>query len=117
MCIHSLHSTTKGVLFPTGFVLTVLTVDGPLSIELPCKLQDDMSIVIENKGVPYADGRGIHHVGYLPFDADAAAAKPLLRLFASSAMALHQCCPVVTAYWLVLKAPCSEVCLVMHQSS
>ena len=55
----------------TGFVLTVLTVDGPLSIELPCKLQDDMSIVIENKGVPYADGRGIHHVRSAQSDADA----------------------------------------------
>lgn len=45
-----------------GYVLTVLTVDGPVEVELPCKLDDDMTIVIENKGVPYPDGRGIHHV-------------------------------------------------------
>lgn len=45
-----------------GFMLTVLTIDGPVDIELPCTLDDDMTIVIENKGVPYAEGRGIHHV-------------------------------------------------------
>ena len=50
-----------------GFTLTVLTVDGPVKVQLPCNLDDDMNIVIENKGVPYADGRGIHHVSWLPW--------------------------------------------------
>ncbi|DBB03068.1 hypothetical protein WJX77_010513 [Trebouxia sp. C0004] len=45
-----------------GFILTVLTVDGPIQVKLPCNLDDDMNIVIENKGVPTSDGRGIHHV-------------------------------------------------------
>lgn len=45
-----------------GFLLTVLTVDGPIQVKLPCNLDDDMNIVIENKGVPTPDGRGIHHV-------------------------------------------------------
>ncbi len=45
-----------------GFILTVLTVDGPIQVKLPCNLDDDMNIVIENKGVPTAEGRGIHHV-------------------------------------------------------
>ncbi|KAL3160201.1 hypothetical protein ABBQ32_010962 [Trebouxia sp. C0010 RCD-2024] len=45
-----------------GFRLAVLTVDGPLEVQLPCNLDDDMNIVIENKGVPYPQGRGIHHV-------------------------------------------------------
>ena len=33
-----------------------------MEVQLPCHLTDDMNIVIENKGVPYPDGRGIHHV-------------------------------------------------------
>ena len=45
-----------------GFKLTVLTVDGPMEVQLPCNLDDDMNIVIENKGVPTPEGRGIHHV-------------------------------------------------------
>ena len=45
-----------------GFKLTVLTVDGPMEVQLPCNLEDDMNIVIENKGVPTPEGRGIHHV-------------------------------------------------------
>ena len=45
-----------------GFKLAVLTVDGTIEVQLPCNLDDDMNIVIENKGVPYPEGRGIHHV-------------------------------------------------------
>lgn len=45
-----------------GFKLAVLTVDGPIEVQLPCNLDDDMNIVIENKGVPYPHRRGIHHV-------------------------------------------------------
>lgn len=45
-----------------GFKLPVLTVDGLIEVQLPCNLDDDMNIVIENKGVPYPEGRGIHHV-------------------------------------------------------
>ena len=45
-----------------GFKLTVLTVDGPMEVQLPCNLEDDMNIVIENKGVPTPEGRGSHHV-------------------------------------------------------
>ena len=49
-----------------GFLLTVLTVDGPIQVKLPCNLDDDMNIVIENKGVPTSEGRGIHHVNAVP---------------------------------------------------
>ena len=48
-----------------GFKLAVLTVDGPIEVQLPCNLDDDMNIVIENKGVPYPEGRGIHHVSLI----------------------------------------------------
>lgn len=55
------HSPWKDCV-AAGFKLTVLTVDGTIEVQLPCNLDDDMNIVIENKGVPYPEGRGIHHV-------------------------------------------------------
>ena len=50
------------MIMAAGFKLAVLTVDGTIEVQLPCNLDDDMNIVIENKGVPYPEGRGIHHV-------------------------------------------------------
>ena len=52
----------SNIKWAAGFKLAVLTVDGTIEVQLPCNLDDDMNIVIENKGVPYPEGRGIHHV-------------------------------------------------------
>lgn len=65
MCVTSFDCSEHPLIvcwWPAGFRLAVLTVDGPLEVQLPCNLDDDMNIVIENKGVPYPQGRGIHHV-------------------------------------------------------
>lgn len=56
------HTAPGHVGVAAGFKVAVLTVDGTIEVQLPCNLDDDMNIVIENKGVPYAEGRGIHHV-------------------------------------------------------
>ncbi len=58
----AIQAVTSWLHLDAGFTLTVLTVDGPIQVQLPCNLDDDMNIVIENKGVPYPEGRGIHHV-------------------------------------------------------